>query len=160
MTLSLKLEETIEPVLERMGVSLVLGTFRKEGTGKVLRLFIEKKDANPSLDSGVDIALCAEVSREVGCILDVTEVIEGPYQLEVSSPGIERPLVRLADFARFVGRKAKIVTRSALDGRRRFTGILVGVEGDAVSIDVGGERRVLIPNEIIKKANLVFEDKV
>lgn len=161
MMLSLELEKTILPVLERMGVNLVLGTFRREGAGKVLRLFIERQGADPDKGSGVDVELCARVSREIGYTLDVSDVLDDDaYRLEVSSPGIERPLVKPADFERFSGRKAKIVTRQAIEGRRSFTGVLNGLEGDAVSMDLGGEDRMLIPNEIIKKANLVFEYKV
>lgn len=160
MTLSLELEKTILPVLERMGVNLVLGTFRREGAGKVLRLFIEKQGADPDKGSGVNVELCARVSREIGYTLDVSDVLNDAYRLEVSSPGIERPLVKPEDFERFSGRKAKIVTKQAIERRRSFIGVLNGLEGNAVSMNVGGEDRILIPNEIIKKANLVFEDKV
>lgn len=160
MMLPVELEETIVPVLDRMGVTLVLGTFQKEGGSKVLRLFIEKLGADPDKGSGVDVELCAKVSREVGYCLDVADVVEGAYRLEVSSPGIERPLVRREDYVRFAGRKIKIVTRAAIDGCRTFTGMLNGMEGESVSMDLGKGKQVLIPNEIIKKANLVFEDKV
>ena len=161
MTLSLELEKSITPVLERMGVSLVLGTFQREGGGRVLRLFIERADADPDTGSGVDLGLCAEVSREVGYALDVSDAIDEAYRLEVSSPGIERPLVRPEDYSRFKGRKARIVTREAVEGKRKFEGMLLGFEDGAVSIELGEDKRVLlIPNEIIKTANLVFEDKV
>jgi ribosome maturation factor RimP len=143
-----------------MGVRLVLGTFRREGGGKVLRLFIERLDVDPDGGSGVNLGLCAEVSREVGYALDASDVIDDAYRLEVSSPGIERPLICLEDFSRFAGRKAKIVTRAAVDESRRFKGILRGLEGEAVVVEISEDKRVLIPNEIIKKANLVFEDKV
>ena len=97
------IEASIEPVLDRMDLTLVQGTFCRERSGKVLRLLIERRDATPEKGSGVDLGLCASVSQEIGTQLDATDAIEEAYTLEVSSPGIERPLVRNSDFVRFRG---------------------------------------------------------
>ncbi len=160
MNLTKDIEAIIVPVLERMGVDLVLGTFVREPSGKVLRLFIEKKGATPKSGSGVDLGLCAQVSREVGAALDVSDKIADAYSLEVSSPGIERPLVKPEDFVRFAGSQAVITTKGPVDGSRKFQGRLLGVEDGKVVMESSGAKRVTIPNELIKKANLVFEAKV
>ena len=123
-----EIEAIIAPVLDRMGVDLVQGMFSGERGGRVLRLLIERKGATPETGSGVDLGLCAEVSREVGAALDVNDVIGDAYNLEVSSPGIERPLIRPQDFERFSGRPAIVVTKGAVSGRRKFSGKLLGFE--------------------------------
>lgn len=160
MTLTKEIETIITPVLERMGVDLVLGTFIRERNGRVLRLLIERKGATPETGSGVDLGLCAAVSREVGAALDVDDALGDSYNLEVSSPGVERPLVGPRDFERFSGRPATISTKGPVDGRRKFKGTILGVENDAVVLRPDGGKRVTIPNELIKKANLVFDAKV
>jgi ribosome maturation factor RimP len=160
MNLTNEIEAIITPVLNRLGVDLVLGTFVREPGGKVLRLFIEKKGATPETGSGVDLGLCATVSREVSAALDVGETISDAYSLEVSSPGVERPLVRPQDFDRFAGRQAVVSTKGPVEGRRKFLGVLRGCKNGAVVMELQGAKRVIIPNELIKKANLVFDAKV
>jgi ribosome maturation factor RimP len=160
MNLMNNIEAIIAPVLDRMGVDLVLAAFVREPTGKVLRLFIEKKGATPDSGSGVDLGLCAAVSREVEAALDLDDKIADTYSLEVSSPGVERPLVRPGDFDRFAGRPAMVSTKGPVDGSRKFQGILVGFNDGKVVMELPGARRVAIPNELIKKANLVFDAKV
>jgi ribosome maturation factor RimP len=157
MTLPGNIEAIVLPVLERFGCELVLGTFRREKVGKVLRLLIERIGADVGRGCGVDIKLCSSVSRDVGAALDVEDVIDGNYTLEVSSPGIERPLVQPSDFDRFKGRLAAIQTRKALEGRRRFKGTLGGLRQGAVLITDKKGEKVTIPWENVKKANLVFE---
>ncbi len=158
MTLSGNIEKIVLPVLDRQGLDLVVGTFRREKSGKVLRLLIERKGADPDTGSGVDVGLCAAVSREIGAALDVSDVVPEAYTLEVSSPGIERPLIRLEDFKRFIGRRASIKTRKPVQGRKTFKGRLNGVEDAAVLIDIG-KQNIAIPSDVIKNANLVFELK-
>ena len=155
-----EIEAAVTPTLERLGVDLVLLTYGREQAGKVLRLFIERKGANPETGSGVDLALCASVSREVSAALDVNDVIGDAYNLEVSSPGIERPLVHPEDFVRFSGRPAMVTTKGPVEGRRKFRGTLRGFEKDAVLVEGEDGRLSAIPNELIKKANLVFDAKV
>jgi ribosome maturation factor RimP len=154
-----KIETYITPVLERMGLTLVLGTFHRERGGRVLRLLIERQDAAPETGSGVDVNLCATVSREVSTALDVADAVEEHYTLEVSSPGIERPLVHESDFERFSGRLVKIKTKKPLDGMRTFEGVLNGIEKESVSLTSTRNREILIPNGMIQKAHLVFDDK-
>jgi ribosome maturation factor RimP len=157
MALAGKIEEIVVPALNRFGVELVMGSFRREKSGKVLRLLIERKGASPEAGSGVDVGLCADVSKELSALLDVSDAVNGPYTLEVSSPGIERPLVRLGDFERFVGRPASIETKQPVEGRRSFKGTLLGVENGAVMLTTKNHQRIAIPRDDIKKANLVFE---
>ncbi|MBI1985094.1 MAG: ribosome maturation factor RimP, partial [Rhodospirillales bacterium] len=100
---------------------------------------------------------CAQVSRAISAILDVEDPIKSAYTLEVSSPGIDRPLVRIGDFQRFRGFQARIETNRPIDGRRRFKGRLLGVEGNRVRIEVeGGE--VTLPHPDIQRAKLVLTD--
>ena len=146
-------------MLDRLGVVLVMGSFGREKTGRVLRLFIERPGANPNAGSGVDVDLCASVSREVGAALDISDAVLEPYTLEVSSPGIERPLVQLDDYERFTGRIASIKTREPVSGRRSFKGRLRGVSKDEVLLEAANNEHIAIPCGVIKKANLVFEFK-
>lgn len=100
---------------------------------------------------------CAEISHALSAVLDVADPIQGPYSLEVTSPGIDRPLVRLRDYERFAGEEAKLETDLPIDGRRRFTGTLRGVEGDTVRLESGGAM-LQIPFPTIRKARLVLTD--
>jgi ribosome maturation factor RimP len=156
MTLPLNIEAVLLPVFQRCGVGLVKGTFQKEGKGLVLRLLIERHEVSPESGSGVNVDLCAAVSRDVGAALDVGEIIPDTFTLEVSSPGIERPLVRLEDYDRFAGRKVTLKTKKSVEGKRRFTGMLKGLRGEAILITKGNGQTVAIPYEFVKKANLVF----
>jgi ribosome maturation factor RimP len=97
---------------------------------------------------------CERISRELSTLLDVSEVIRHRYRLEVSSPGIDRPLRRERDFARFAGQKAKIRTSDSVDGRRNFSGVLTGIEDGKVRIDCDG-KAYLIPLTFIVRANLI-----
>jgi ribosome maturation factor RimP len=101
---------------------------------------------------------CADISHALSAVLDVADPIQGGYTLEVSSPGLDRPLVRPADYARFAGEEAKVETALPIgDGRRRFTGILRGLEGEDVLIESGGET-VRIPFAAIRKGKLVLTE--
>jgi ribosome maturation factor RimP len=123
----------------------------------VLRLLIERQGADPDTGSGVDVGLCASVSRELSAVLDVSDPVAGSYTLEVSSPGIERPLVRQSDFERFIGKVASIKTSVPVLGRRTFKGRLKGVKNGAVLLEGADNQSIAIPGDVIKKANLVFE---
>ena len=113
-------EEFALPLLDEMGLELVEVQFRQE-SGWVLRIFIDGKQ-------GVSIDDCASVSRQVGTFLEVEDIIQHAYTLEVSSPGVERPLKRLEDFVRFSGRKVRIKLRDPVDNQRVFCGLLTGVD--------------------------------
>ncbi|MGZ3427879.1 MAG: ribosome maturation factor RimP [Polyangia bacterium] len=149
-----KLQSLAEPVVTGQGYELVDLEFKTEpGVGWVLRVFIDR----PGSEGGVGLDDCAQVSRELSAVLDVGDVIPHHYSLEVSSPGLNRPLKKEADFQRFVGKKAKIRTRHPVgESRRNFSGTLVAVASGKVKIDVG-DQVCEVPVEDVEKANLVYE---
>ncbi len=100
---------------------------------------------------------CAEISHALSAVLDVADPIPGPYSLEVTSPGVDRPLVRPEDYVRFAGEEAKLETDLPIDGRRRFTGTVRGLEGDTVLLEIGGQV-LQIPYRTIRKAKLVLTE--
>jgi ribosome maturation factor RimP len=113
---------------------------------------VERGDyAPPTLDD------CAEVSHAVSALLDVADPLPGAYRLEVTSPGIDRPLVRRADYERFAGFETRLETELPIEGRRRFRGRLLGLAGDQVRLALP-EGELLIPLDAIKKAKLVLTD--
>ena len=137
-----------EPVVESHGMELVDVEFRREPTGWVLRLYIDK-------DGGVDLDDCSLVSREVGTVIEVEELIEQHYTLEVSSPGLTRRIKKLEDFDKFKGKFIKIKCYEAVDGSKKLTGRLSGVDGDDIVLERdNGELKILYKN--IAKANLEF----
>ena len=137
----------VEPICVAEGLELVHVEYQREARGRTLRLYIDRP-------GGVTLDDCAHLSRGLGDILDVHLETEGPYRLEVSSPGLERPLGLPADFERFEGHEATIRTVRPRDGRRRFTGVLAGVTDEAVALRVG-EETVRIPIDEILRARLV-----
>jgi len=137
-----------ESLLVDMGMELVEIQFRREGHGWVLRLFIDK-------EGGITIEDCATVSREISAYLEVEDLISHAYHLEVSSPGLERPLRKPEDFVRFVGRLARIKVREPLLGQRVLVGTLQGLEGDVVVLAQETEI-VRIDLENIAKARLTL----
>ena len=148
-----RIAELVEPTVEAMGyelVRMVLGP----GRSPKLQVMVERKDGAAM---GVDD--CADVSRALSAVLDVEDPIEGSYTLEVSSPGIDRPLTRLADFERFAGYEASVELGEPVDGQRRFKGRLMGIAGDAVRM-AGLEREVLLPIRQIRRAKLVLNDEL
>ncbi len=152
-----KIEAVVKPLIERHGCELVLSIFQREGPGWVLRLLIERKGLGADCGSGVDHQLCASISRDAGTALEVEDIIEQAYVLEVSSPGIERPLVRESDFERFAGRLAKVKLYRSIDGKKRFSGVINGICAGEVKITTDGGDVVVVPFEAIAKANLVFD---
>jgi ribosome maturation factor RimP len=142
------LSKLFEPVVESMGYELVGVEFLGAGGYGTLRVYIDR-------DSGVNLGDCAAISHQISGILDVEEPIKQAYDLEVSSPGIERPLFKLADFERYAGKTARIKLAVGLLGRKNFKGELQGVaDSKLVTIEVDGEVFDL-PYADIAKANLV-----
>lgn len=119
------------------------------GTSGLVRIYIDHPD-------GIRLDDCSAVSRQLGALLDVEDPVPGRYDLEVSSPGLDRPLLTLAHFERFVGHKARLKLTEKLQDRRRLEGVLAGVQGEVILLDVGGEGYA-IPFRIIDTANLVAE---
>jgi ribosome maturation factor RimP len=145
-----QLETLIGPVVDGMTYELVDLEFKREVGTWVLRVFIDGP-------GGVSLDDCARVSHQLSATLDVADVIPMAYSLEVSSPGLNRPLKKEADFRRFVGQKARIRTRHPVgESRRNFAGTLVSVEAGRVKIDVG-DQVCEVPVEDVEKANLVYE---
>src|SRR5881275_2098396 len=113
--------------------------FRREGSGMVLRVRLDRPGSAASAEESVSVEDCAHVSRDLSAILDVEDVVPTAYVLEVSSPGLDRPLRGADDYRRFTGRLAKVVTREKVDGQGFFRGTIAGVDGQDVQID--GEDR-------------------
>lgn len=152
------LEVILAPVCLAQGVELVAVHFGAEAGGPVLRVLIELPDAE-SLPKGVGVTLddCTRVSREVSRVLDDHEsLIPGTYRLEVSSPGVERPLVKPRDYERYAGREVKVGTRTPIAERKNFTGTLLGLRDDHVRLRVERGEELDIPIREIAKAHLVF----
>lgn len=144
-----KIRSLVKPILEEEGIELVDIEFRPKGKRWLLRIYIDK-------DGGVNLGDCERISREVGTLLDVEDLIDHPYNLEVSSPGLTRPLRSLDDFKRFKGRLCKVVTKKSINGKTDFLGEIVDVTEEEIKVK---ERKgqVAIPFGVIKKANLELE---
>lgn len=148
MARSSDLTTLLEPVVNAQGCELWGLEYHGNGRHRgILRLYIEKPD-------GVTLSDCERVSRQVSSVLDVEDPIHGEYTLEVSSPGMDRPLYKAEHYRRFVGEKVKVKLRVPFEGRRQFSGLLNGVENDEVKVLVD-EDEYLLPIEAIEKANLV-----
>lgn len=154
------LQRIVEVVARAHGAEVVDFELRPEREGWVLRVYVEKAGAAAqqlsTRDAAVDLELCAGVSRDLSPALDAADLIQHAYHLEVSSPGVERPLRGEHDFTRFVGHKAKLKLREALDGQRVLVGTLGGIANESVRVTVGG-RVFDVPLSSIDSARLVFE---
>lgn len=137
------------PVLEERGLELIEVQYRREQSGWVLRLIIDKQE-------GVSLDDCTAVSREISQLLDIEDFIDQAYNLEVSSPGLDRPLKNMADFQRFTGRKAKIKTIAPIDGEHVFIGKILQATGETIILAVGS-RELEIPFAQVAKARLEVE---
>jgi len=131
--------------------------FRREGRGLVLRVQIDRPGPSATAEESVSVDDCAQVSRELSVALDVEDVVPGTYTLEVSSPGLDRPLRGADDYRRFSGRRAKLVMREAVDGQKYFKGRLGGLDDENVLIDGDDGRRHRVPIGVIARANLEVE---
>ena len=147
-----RVQEIAGRVTASEGLELVEVELRGAGNNQVLRLFIDK--LRPG---GVTHADCENVSHQVGAILDVEDVITGHYTLEVSSPGLDRKLLKPADYERFRGRKARIKLRHPQEGRSNFVGRLAELEQGQVSLEVEGGAKVRLPLAEVVTARLVVE---
>ena len=131
--------------------------FRREAGGMMLRVQIDRPGTAATAEDSVSVGDCAHVSRDLSAILDVEDIVPTAYILEVSSPGLDRPIRHADDYRRFSGRRAKLVMREAIDGQTYFKGRLGGVEDDAVLIDADDGRRHQVPIGVITRANLEVE---
>ncbi len=145
-----RLAEIISPVIEDMGYELVRVRLMN-GRNPTLQVMADKPEG------GIEVDDCAEISTMLGATLDVEDPILDAYTLEVSSPGIDRPLTRLKDFDAYEGYEAKLETSELIDGRRRFKGVLAGVDGDEVLINVS-EGTIGLKFDWLSDAKLVLTD--
>ena len=141
--------ELIEPGLLAKGLELVDVEFKKEGKHWVLRVFIDK-------EGGVTLEDCQKISRLAGDLIEVEEIIEPTYTMEVSSPGLNRVLKKEKDFIRFSGKKIGVQCHAPLNGRKKFTGILKDFKNQSIRLEVDGQLQI-IPINRVAKANLVIE---
>jgi ribosome maturation factor RimP len=139
------------------GLEIFDVSFRREGPGMVLRVQLDRPGPAATAEESVSVADCANVSRDLSAILDVDDVVAAAYTLEVSSPGLDRPLTRPDDYERFAGRFAKLVLREPVDGQKYFKGRLGGIDSGHVLIDGEDRRTHRVPLNIIARANLEVE---
>ncbi|MFY0624000.1 MAG: ribosome maturation factor RimP [Pelagimonas sp.] len=149
-----RLAEIIDPIVSDMGFDLVRLRLMG-GNTPTLQIMAERPTG------GIEVDDCADISNAISAVLDVEDPILDAYVLEVSSPGVDRPLTRLKDFATYEGYEAKVETQDLIDGRKRFRGILAGVEGNEVLINLAdGEETVTVGLQIdwLAEAKLVMTD--
>jgi ribosome maturation factor RimP len=152
-SLAERVESRITPTIESMGYDIV----RVEITGKeplVLQIMVERQD-----EKQLDVEDCASVSRAISALMDVDDPIDDAYTLEVSSPGLDRPLVRPQDFDRFAGYEAKVEAERLINGRKNFKGRLIGLEENVVKISVD-DTVMEVPIVDIKRAKLLLTDEL
>jgi ribosome maturation factor RimP len=149
-----RLLELLDPVAEATGYAIV--RLRLMGGSETRRLQIMAE--RPS-DGDMNVEDCARLSRAISEVMDAADPISGEYTLEVSSPGVDRPLTRLTDFAAYEGYEVKLELDRLAEGRKRFRGVLAGVEGDQIGIDLEGEAETaMVPFAWIVEAKLVLND--
>jgi len=145
-----RIREIADRVATAEGMELVDVEFVGRGRNAILRIFLDKP-------GGVTLRDCQMVSEQVGAILDVEDFIEDRYTLEVSSPGLNRKLVKPSDYERFAGRQIKLVLKAPREGRRRFRGRLLGVQDEAIRLETENQQVIGFDFSEIEQANLVVE---
>jgi len=151
----LKLLELLDPVAEAAGYEIVRLRLMAGKAQRRLQIMAETPDGEMVVED------CARLSRAISAVMDAADPISGEYVLEVSSPGVDRPLTRLKDFAEYEGFEARLELDRLAEGRKRFKGVLAGVENDSVAIDLEGEdHTALVPFSWILEAKLVLNDQL
>jgi ribosome maturation factor RimP len=140
-----------EPLCQSEGLELVYVEYQREQGGRTLRFYLDKP-------GGITLDDCAAVSRQLSDLLDVSLEMQASYRLEVSSPGLKRPIGRIDDFRRFTGKQAKIRTQQAIDGQKNFTGVLDGVTANSVRMKTSKADINIAFDEIAKAHLLEFDD--
>jgi len=151
-----QLIDVVEPAVNAAGYDLVELELRREPHAFVLRVFIDLLEAEGEVAGGVTVADCERASRTVSAALDVSDPIPTKFALEVSSPGLDRPLRRLSDFQKYAGRRARIKLHDPIDGRRNFAGTLRDAADGVVHIEADG-REFALPLAGIVKAHLEYD---
>jgi ribosome maturation factor RimP len=152
-----QVRHTAARVASSYGLEVFDVQYRREGQGMMLRVLIDRPGAAATADESVSVEDCAHVSRDLSAIFDVDDIVPGAYTLEVSSPGLDRPLRRAEDYRRFAGRRAKLVMREPVDGQGFFKGRLAGVDGTDVVIEADDRKTHRVPLGLITRANLEVE---
>jgi ribosome maturation factor RimP len=154
-----KLLEIFDPIAEELALNIVrvrLQGSREPGGSRFLQIMAERKT-----DGEINVTQCARLSRAISAYIDEVDPIPGEFTLEVSSPGIDRPLTRLSDFETYEGLEARIELDRLAEGRKRFRGILAGIEDDHIAIDLEGEEETaLIPFDWVIDAKLILNDEL
>ncbi len=145
--LLVKIEQFLTPVLEQEQVELVDLTYQKSHGGWTLSLFLDKP-------GGITLDDCAEWSNRIGLLIDGENLIERSYVLEVSSPGLDRPLRKLKDFERFAGQKVHARLFAPMEGQKNFHGMLLGADESVIKLELDDKRRVELPRSQIAKCRL------
>ena len=145
-----RLNEIIEPAVLAMGYEFVGCQLMQQPGGRVLRIFVD----NPE---GVTLDVCERVSRQVGAVMDVEEPLSGAYTLEVSSPGLERPLFTLAHYKQFLDHRIKLRLRVPVNERRNVKGVINEIAGDNIVIQTDESTQMIVSINNIEKANLLLE---
>ena len=148
-SITTKVSELVEPILDELGYELVDVEYASDRGRWVLRLYVDK-------EAGVTIDDCVRVSREIGDLIDVKDIINHEYVLEVSSPGLNRRLKKEKDFVKAIGKKIKVKTTVPVDGRRNYTGRLSKFEDGMIYLEMDGGL-ILLPWQKVDKANIIYE---
>src|SRR5215210_8735023 len=152
-----RVREAASRVATGYGLEIFDVQFRREASGMVLRIRIDRPGPAATAEESVSVDDCARVSRDLSAVLDVEDVLPTAYTLEVSSPGLDRPLRHAADYRRFCGRRAKLVMREQVDGQTFFKGTLGGIDGTHVLIEADDGQAHRVPLGVITRANLEVE---
>ena len=149
-----RLAQLIEPVVTAAGFDLVrVSLLGQPNRGLSLQVMAEDRKTGQ-----LTLEQCASISRSLSEMLDAEDPIDSEYRLEVSSPGIDRPLTRAKDWTGWVGHEAKVTLHAPQDGRKRFIGSIMGLEGDAARLDIPGQDAVLLPLAAMQSAKLTLTD--
>ena len=145
-----QITDLVRPAIEDLGFKLVWVSFQS-GTLQVM--------AEDPATGNLGLEDCTRISRVISPLMEVEDPIDGAYQLEVSSPGLERPLVEVEDYGRYIGREAKIELDAPMDGQRRFRGVIRGVEGEEILLDTD-QGAARLPYGRVQKARLMLDEKM
>ena len=152
-----RVKEIATRVAAAYGLEIFDLTMRRESGGEVLRVVLDRPGPAAKPEDSVSIQDCEKVSHELSTILDVEDFIKGEYTLEVSSPGIDSPMLHADDYRRFAGRAAKIVTREPVNRQTAFAGRIRGIDGDDVLFENEGGKEMRLPLGLISRARLDVE---
>jgi ribosome maturation factor RimP len=147
------IRKVTEPILEASGMELIKVEILTKEKGRILRLYIDK-------EGGVNLDDCVKISKQINPVLDVEDIIHGSYVLEVSSPGLDRPLVREKDFLKYKGKLVKIQIKEPIDNRRNYKGKIVDVKEGILMLNIEEGITVELPLFLIIKAKLIPEFKL